>query len=117
MGLKQPSRISFDDAPKWRDRLEQGGQPAASGDIVTMSCMTGTDSTRAQLAARHPDAIAEAMEGWGVAWAARSFGVRAGEVRAVSNLVGRRHPASWNLTAALDALARAFGVLLAEPLP
>jgi hypothetical protein len=37
------------------------------------------------------------------------------EVRAVSNLVGDRDPASWDLPAAFDALARVGAALLEGP--
>jgi futalosine hydrolase len=116
MGLEQQCQLEFPDASSWRDRLDAADVPAVVGDVLTLSCMTGTDHEAAQLADSHPDAVAEAMEGWGVAWAARSFGVAAGEVRTISNVVGKRDRSTWDIAAAVDALSRAFGVLLAEPL-
>jgi futalosine hydrolase len=117
MGLPQPGHIEYPAALTWRDRLVAGGLSVATGEVVTLSCMTGTDAEGKLLAERHPHAVAEAMEGWGVAWAARSFGVTTGEIRAVSNMVGKRDPSTWDISGALDALSRAFGVLLSEPLP
>jgi futalosine hydrolase len=117
MGLQQQCEVEFPDAEAWSNRLADAGVRVRSGAMLTLSCMTGTDAEAEQLALRHPSAVGEAMEGWGVAWAARSFGVRMGEVRAVSNLVGKRDPSTWDVTGAFDALSRAFGVLLAEPLP
>jgi futalosine hydrolase len=117
MGLKQEPRIAFNGSAVLRDRLEAIGMSVQYGDVITLSCMTGTDTDGDELATRHPDAVAEAMEGWGVAWAARQAGVPAHEVRAISNLVGRRDPSGWDLAGSLDTLARAFAVLLAEPLP
>jgi futalosine hydrolase len=116
LGLAQPSRLDFDAAASWHDRLAKSGLPVVAGDVVTLSCMTGTDADGESLAARFPAAVGESMEGWGVAWAAHSAGVPAGEVRTVSNLIGRRDPTAWDLKGALDALARAFAVLLSEPL-
>ncbi|WP_461031047.1 phosphorylase family protein, partial [Streptomyces sparsus] len=58
---------------------------------------------------RHPGAVAEAMEGFGVAQAAAAQGVPVLEVRAVSNAVGPRDRAAWRIPDALDALAEAFG--------
>ena len=116
MGLHQPSTVDHDRAGRWRDRLESAGVRATVGDVLTLSCMTGTDEEAQSLAARFPDAVAEAMEGWGVVWPTLGRSVITGEVRAVSNLVGKRDPSTWDLAGALDALARAFGVLLSGSL-
>src|SRR5690348_8316665 len=58
------------------DALAAGGVPALTGEILTLATMTGTDRRGAELASVHPTALAEAMEGYGVAWAARAAGVR-----------------------------------------
>jgi futalosine hydrolase len=116
MGLAQADVMPFDDADVWAKRLTSAGQPVGTGELLTLSCMTGTDRDAEALAARFPNALAEAMEGWGVAWAAQSFGVDAGEVRAVSNLIGRRDPSTWDIAGSLDRLSRAFEALLSEPL-
>jgi futalosine hydrolase len=89
---------------------------AVVGPVLTVSTVTGTDARAAELARRHRP-VAEAMEGAGVLAAALAHGVPFGEVRAVSNAVGRRDRASWDLPGALDALGRAFARLLAEPFP
>ncbi len=86
------------------------------GPVLTVSTVTGTDARAAELAGRHRP-VAEAMEGAGVLAAALVHGVPFGELRAVSNAVGRRDRASWDLPRALDALGRAFARLLAAPLP
>ncbi len=80
---------------------------ARVGTILTVATMTGTDARAFALAAAHPDAVAEAMEGYGVAWAATEHGVPWAEVRTVSNLIGRRDPSTWNFPAAFDALGPA----------
>jgi futalosine hydrolase len=46
----------------------------------------------------HP--LMENMEGFALALASQKFGIRAGEVRGVSNVVGNRDKASWNLSLA-----------------
>jgi len=117
MGLDQESRADFRDADAWCQRLKSAGVSACAGDVLTLSCMTGTDDEARRLSDRHPHAVAEAMEGWGVAWAGRSFGVKTAEVRAVSNIIGKRDPSQWDIVGAFDALSRAFAALLAEPLP
>lgn len=116
MGLTQTDVLIFDDADAWAKRLTTAGLAVRAGEMLTLSCMTGTDSDADLLASRYPSAVAEAMEGWGVAWAAQSFGITAGELRAVSNVVGRRDPSTWDITNALGALSRTFEALLSEPL-
>jgi futalosine hydrolase len=84
---------------------------ARAGTILTVSTVTGTADRAAALRARHPRALAEAMEGFGVAEAAAVHGVPVLELRAVSNPVGPRDRAAWRIGEALDALAEAFGKL------
>jgi futalosine hydrolase len=88
---------------------------AVVGAVLTVSTVTGSDERAAELADRHRP-VAEAMEGAGVLAAARAHGLPFGEIRAVSNRVGRRDRAAWDLPAALEALRGAFARLLAEPL-
>ncbi|MCF3146761.1 futalosine hydrolase [Streptomyces platensis] len=100
---------------------------ARAGTIVTVSTVTGSAARAAELAARHPGVLAEAMEGFGVAEAAAAHGVPVLEIRAVSNAVGPRDRAAWRIGDALAALTGAFrtlpGALTApagpapEPLP
>ncbi|MEU4350175.1 futalosine hydrolase [Streptomyces sp. NPDC023838] len=84
---------------------------AAYGPVLTVSTVTGTAARAAELAARHPGAAAEAMEGFGVAEAAAQQGVPVLEVRAVSNAVGPRDRSAWRIGDALGALTDAFGKL------
>lgn len=79
-----------------------------TGPVLTVSTVTGTAVTAAALRARYPDAVAEAMEGFGVATAAAQRGVPFAEVRAISNLVGPRDRPSWRIPEALAALGKAF---------
>ncbi|MFF3991935.1 futalosine hydrolase [Streptomyces cyaneofuscatus] len=82
---------------------------AAPGPVLTVSTVTGTAARTAALLAAHPGALAEAMEGFGVAEAAERAGVPALELRAVSNTVGPRDRAAWRIGDALAALTEAFG--------
>ncbi|MET8624826.1 futalosine hydrolase [Kitasatospora sp. NPDC004669] len=84
---------------------------ALTGPVLTVSTVTGSAERAAALAARHPGAAAEAMEGFGVAEAAARYGVPAFELRTVSNPVGPRDRASWRIGEALAALERAFAAL------
>lgn len=95
------------------ERLGAHGIAARRGPIVTVSCATGTDERAGELAARY-DAAAEAMEGAGVAHVATLMGIPFLEIRAVSNIVGRRDPLSWDLPAAIAALERAMHTLFAR---
>lgn len=84
---------------------------AAYGPVLTVGTVTGTAERAAELAARHPGAVAEGMEGFGVAEAAAQLGIPVLEIRAVSNAVGPRDRAAWRIGEALAALTAAFGKL------
>ncbi|MFF9393341.1 futalosine hydrolase [Streptomyces griseoluteus] len=84
---------------------------ARPGTVLTVSTVTGTAARAAALRERHPGALAEGMEGFGVAEAAAAHGVPVLEIRAVSNPVGPRDRAAWRIGDALAALAGAFGKL------
>ncbi|MFJ3663843.1 futalosine hydrolase [Streptomyces sp. NPDC090119] len=84
---------------------------ARPGTVLTVSTVTGTATRAAALRERHPGALAEGMEGFGVAEAAAAHGVSVLEIRAVSNPVGPRDRAAWRIGDALAALTGAFGKL------
>ncbi len=84
------------------------------GTILTVSTVTGSAATAAELRTRYPGALAEAMEGAGVAAAAVSAGVAFGEIRAISNAVGPRDRSSWQIGPALAALGVAVTQLGVE---
>lgn len=84
---------------------------ARTGTILTVSTVTGTAARADVLRTRHPGALAEGMEGFGVAEAAAAHGVPVLEIRAVSNPVGPRDRAAWRIGDALAALTEAFGKL------
>ncbi|MEU3778308.1 futalosine hydrolase [Streptomyces sp. NPDC032472] len=79
--------------------------------VLTVSTVTGTAARADVLAARHPAAGAEAMEGFGVAEAAAAHGLPVLEIRAVSNAVGPRDRAAWRIGDALAALTAGFRAL------
>jgi futalosine hydrolase len=93
------------------EALRLGGQPAALGPVLTVSTVTGTAARAAELSARHPGAVGEAMEGFGVAEAAAGHGVPVLELRTVSNAVGPRDRAGWRIGEAFAALERSFALL------
>ncbi|MFB8081839.1 futalosine hydrolase [Streptomyces sp. NPDC056013] len=91
--------------------LDAAGLSHTVGPVLTVSTVTGTADRAAELAARHPGAAAEAMEGFGVAEAAGAYGVPVAEIRAVSNAVGPRDRAAWRIGDALHALRHTFELL------
>ncbi|MEW2046877.1 futalosine hydrolase [Streptomyces sp. NPDC005476] len=82
---------------------------ARTGVVLTVSTVTGTAARATALRELHPRALAEAMEGFGVAEAAAAHHVPVLEIRAVSNPVGPRDRDAWRIGAALAALTTAFG--------
>jgi futalosine hydrolase len=83
------------------------------GTVLTVATVTGTAESAAALRARFPDAVAEGMEGAGVAAAAALHGVAFAELRAISNQVGPRDRDAWDVPAALDALGAAVAAIAA----
>ena len=83
------------------------GVRAVVGTILTVNCATGTDERAEELTRRYPEAVGEAMEGYGVAAAANLFELPFAEIRAVSNFVGRRERGTWRIGPALAALTEA----------
>jgi futalosine hydrolase len=87
-----------------------------SGTVLTVATVTGTAASAAELQARFPDAVAEGMEGAGVAAAAAWHGIAFAEIRAISNAVGPRDRAAWRIPDALTALGRALAAATATRL-
>ena len=81
------------------------------GTVLTVATVTGTQATADALARRHPDAVAEGMEGAGVAAAAALHGVPVAEIRAISNAVGPRDRSAWQIPQALASLGRAVAAV------
>jgi len=81
---------------------------AKAGEILTVTTATGTAERAEALADAHPDALAEAMEGFGAATAAQLAGLPYAEVRAISNLIGPRDTSTWRFDLAFAALSNAF---------
>jgi futalosine hydrolase len=83
---------------------------ARCGAILTVTAMTDSHERQALLATHHPSAVAEAMEGAGVAFAAWRWNVPCGEVRTVSNFLGQEF-SGWEMEAALERLTSSFVAL------
>jgi len=92
--------------------LRQAFPEAVGGPVLTVSTVTGTAASKEAVQKRHPDAVAEAMEGFGVAVGARLWpGTAFGELRTISNAVGPRDRAAWRIPQALDTLREAFAAI------
>jgi len=118
MGIDQDSSLAFGDQ-RLVDRMRAASVSVLVGEVLTLSAMTGTDADADELASRYPRALAEAMEGFAVIAATRiDHGPRyVAEIRAISNIIGRRDRSTWNIPRAFGALADAMSTLLNEPLP
>ncbi|MFR9775806.1 futalosine hydrolase [Micromonospora sp. MS34] len=97
--------------PGLLDALRTALPAAVVGTVLTVGTVTGTAEGTAALAARHPDAVAEAMEGYGVAVAAAQTGLPFAELRTVSNPVGPRDRGAWRMREAFAALTTAAAAL------
>ncbi|MDW5327614.1 futalosine hydrolase [Plantactinospora sp. KLBMP9567] len=94
--------------PALLEVLRSGLPQAVTGAVLTLNTVTGTTATTAALLARHPDAVAEAMEGYGVATAAVTAGLPFAELRTISNPIGPRDRSAWRIGDAFAALTAAF---------
>ncbi len=113
-----PPSLGF---PQWpgQDAGEEGA-PHPLADVVPLSGPEGlhtelllttcaasdTPELAAQRRERYPAAVAEDMEGFGVALACAFAGVPLRIVRGISNEVGDRRPEHWRIPAALAAARR-----------
>ncbi len=99
----------YNQIPAWtgsRDLAAQLG--LACGPFLTLETATGSAETLAKIQRRFPDALAEDMEGAGVAHVALQLGIPTLELRGISNLVGPRDRSSWKIGPALLACKTAL---------
>jgi len=94
----------------------RGGEPPPVGPLLLTACAAADGAADvAQRRRLQPDALAEDMEGFGVALACRLLGVPCRLIRGISNRAGDRDQTRWNAAAALDAAADLLCSLLASP--
>jgi len=101
------------------DRISLAGPSAkpaedAAGLLLTVCAASANPEEVACRRDRFPEAVAEEMEGFGVAVACRLSGVPLVIVRGISNDAGDRDHARWRTAAALEAAAATLAPLLAE---
>lgn len=85
---------------------------AVRGDLLTVWRVTATAASTTRLRARYPDAVGEAMEGYGVAAAASAARLPFAEIRTVSNVVGPRDREGWDIRGALARLTEVARAVL-----
>lgn len=113
--LMSPPELGF---PQWpgSDVGESGRRidvrlPLAAGEsdgpLLLTTCAASAHQEQAALRREHfPDAVAEDMEGFGVAMACSLAGVPLRIVRGISNQVGDRDSGNWRIPGALAAARR-----------
>ncbi|MEU7981818.1 futalosine hydrolase [Micromonospora sp. NPDC049081] len=102
---------TIDTDPALLGALRAALPAAVVGAVLTVSTVTGTAASTTALADRHPDAVAEAMEGYAVAVAAAQAGLPFVELRTVSNPIGPRDRDGWRMREAFTALTQAARAL------
>lgn len=88
--------------------LERRIGETRGGALLSVAAAAGSRTWAQARRARHPHALAEEMEGYAVALAARLARVPLTIVRAASNEAGDRDHASWQVAPALAACRRAL---------
>ena len=94
------------------DVLRDACDDVVVGTVLTVSTVTGSPASTARLISRHPGAVAEAMEGFGVVTAALPHGGPVLEVRTISNPIGVSDREQWDIPGALTGLADACSALV-----
>lgn len=95
LGLKQD--ISLDQGlAQLMLAAARGLGRASLGGLLTVAGVSSSVA-QAKLRRRRFGALAENMEGYGLAVAAQKMEIEASEVRGVSNMAGKREKSSWNL--------------------
>jgi futalosine hydrolase len=110
-GLRAHDRVTSD--LTLVDALVELGFLARRG--VTVSRVTASEASAARLAERGGQT--ESMEGFAVLRAAEIAGVKAIQVRGISNRVGDRASSRWDFAAGVAGLERVLGALLTLTAP
>jgi futalosine hydrolase len=76
-----------------------------AGCLLSVAAASGSAESALRQRRHQPSALAEDMEGWAVAAAARTAGVPLAIARGISNVAGDREVTRWRVEGALMALA------------
>ena len=82
------------------------------GGLLSVAAASGSRYEAAQRARAHPDALAEEMEAFSVALAARLAGMPLTVIRGIANVAGDRDTTRWRTAEALAAARRVLEHLL-----
>jgi nucleoside phosphorylase len=90
-------------------------QPAVvEGELLSVAAASASRYEAGQRARAYPDALAEEMEAFAVALAARLAGVPLTVIRGVSNVAGDRNATHWRIPDALAAVRAVLEQVLAR---
>jgi len=105
--LRLPQRPALDGRDAVYDELalDLPDTTGADATLLTAPTASADDAEARARRVRHPDALAEDMEGFGVALACVAGATPLCVVRGISNAVGDRDHAGWRIEEALDAAA------------
>ncbi len=112
----EPARVDDSILLAGRSRTTDAGTSGGPVAQLLTTCAASASPDQARLRrARHPQALAEDMEGYAVALACALANVPVSIVRGASNVVGDRDPSRWRIPAALAAAReRAIELLLLQ---
>lgn len=108
--LLLPSQMGF---AQWQDQniriheslpLDCSAFSGNAGQLLTVCAAAGKPDDIVQRTSVFPNAVAEDMEGFGVAVACQMAGVSLSIVRGISNIAGDRNTKNWEFDAATSAL-------------
>ncbi len=120
MGWPQWPGDPADPAAAISDLITLGHPPGSApsaGRLLTACAASATADDVALRRRAFPTAVAEDMEGFGVAVACRLAGIPLEIVRGISNVAGDRDHARWKIEPALAAAAEVAAAVLASPIP
>jgi futalosine hydrolase len=95
--------------------LAPSAAAAPAGLLLTACAASASPDDAIRRQSLFPDAVAEDMEGFGVALACRLAGVPLTIVRGISNTAGDRDTSRWEIEAALAAVASLVMTILEPP--
>ncbi|MFM8803852.1 MAG: futalosine hydrolase [Planctomycetia bacterium] len=101
-------------APEQVGDLIECGRGGGAGRLRTACAAAGNAADVLLRRQAFPAAVAEDMEGFGVATACRLWGVPLDIVRGISNTAGDRDASRWQVAAALEAAGRLAGQIVEE---
>lgn len=89
--------------------------PVRMANFVTVNCCSGTKA-RGDFLRKKFAAGCENMEGAAVAMVCKNFAVGCVELRCISNMVENRDTGKWKLSAAIEKICQAAGIILQHDL-